>query len=69
METTVKYPEVVVQLTGLDGNAFAIMGRVRDGLKRAGISRSEIQRYTQESTSSGSYDELLAVALKWVECR
>ena len=69
MDTTVKYPEVVVQLTGLDGNAFAVMGRVRDGLKRAGVHRSEIQRYTEESTNSGSYDELLGVALSWVVCR
>ena len=60
-----KYPEITVQLTGNDGNAFAIMGAVRRALKRAKVSADEIAEYTKQSTS-GDYDNLLRVAMSWV---
>ena len=61
----VKYPEIEVQLTGNDGNAFAIMASVRKALKRAKVSSDEIAEYVKESTS-GDYDNLLRVAMSWV---
>ena len=60
-----KYPDVVVQLTGEDGNAFAVMGRVKTALRRAGVSQKEVAEYVEESTS-GDYDALLRTAMKWV---
>ena len=60
-----KYPDVVVQLAGKDGNAFAIMGRVSEALREAGVSKEEIKQYTDESTS-GDYDHLLRTAMQWV---
>jgi hypothetical protein len=63
MET--KYPEIEVQLTGNDGNAFAVMGVVSKALRRAGVSKDEITQYQKESMS-GDYDNLLATACKWV---
>ena len=33
---TIKHPEVVVQLSGEDGNAFAVMGAVSKALRAAG---------------------------------
>lgn len=63
MET--KYPEVEVQLTGEDGNAFAIMGRVAGALKKAGVSKEEVAEYMKESMS-GDYDNLLQTAMRWV---
>jgi hypothetical protein len=65
METTIKYPEVIVRLTGNDGNAFAIMGAVRKALKTAKVSAEEIAEYTEQSTM-GDYDNLLRVAMAWV---
>lgn len=61
----VKYPEVEVQLTGNDGNAYAIMGAVRRALKRAKVSADEIDEYMKQSMS-GDYDNLLRVAMSWV---
>ena len=61
----VKYPEIEVQLTGNDGNAFAVMASVRKALKRAKVSSDEIAEYVKESTS-GDYDNLLRVAMSWV---
>ncbi len=62
---TIKYPDIEVQLTGNDGNAFAIMGAVRKALRQAKVSAEEIDEYTKQSTS-GDYDNLLRVAMAWV---
>ena len=63
--TKPKYPNITVQLTGNDGNAFAIMGAVRKALKREKVSADEIAEYTKQSTS-GDYDNLLRVSMSWV---
>ena len=60
-----KYPEIEVSLIGQDGNAFAIMGAVSNALRKAGVSKEEINQYTSESMS-GDYDNLLRVATEWV---
>lgn len=59
-----KHPEVVVQLSGEDGNAFAIMGAVSKALRLAGYG-DEVSAYQSEATS-GDYDLLLQVTMKWV---
>ena len=58
--------EVEVQLSGNDGNAFAVMGAVKSALKKAGASKEEIDKYLAESMS-GDYDNLIRVAMDWVE--
>jgi hypothetical protein len=58
--------DVEVQLSGEDGNAGAIMGRVVDALRQAGATKDEIDQYRKESMS-GDYDNLLRVAMDWVE--
>ncbi len=65
MSNTPKY-NVTVQLTGEDGNAFAIMAAVKRGLQKAGASKEEITQYTMDSMS-GDYDNLLRTAMEWVE--
>jgi hypothetical protein len=61
----VKYPDVTVQLSGQDGNAFAIMGRVQEALRKAGASVEERNAYYTEATE-GDYDHLLQVTMRWV---
>jgi len=61
----IKYPEIKVQLTGQDGNAFAIMGAVQNALRKAGVPQTELDKYYTESTS-GDYDHLLQTAMRWV---
>jgi hypothetical protein len=58
--------QVEVQLSGNDGNAFAIMGAVKKALKGAGASAEEVEQYLAESMA-GDYDNLLRVAMDWVE--
>ena len=64
----VRYPNVEVQLSGEDGNAYAIMGSVRRELRKAGVSEAEQEKYMEESMS-GDYDNLLVTAMRWVVVR
>jgi ribosomal protein S9 len=57
--------DVDVQLTGEDGNAFAIMGAVTRALRQAGATHEEIAKYTTEAMS-GDYNNLLRVSMEWV---
>jgi hypothetical protein len=57
---------ITVELVGHDGNAFAIMGRVSHALKEAGAGKEEIDQYMNESMSE-DYDNLLRVAMEWVD--
>lgn len=66
MNEKTKYPEVVVQLVGEDGNALAIVGRVIKAMRRAGVPQGEIAEY-QEEALSGDYDDLLVTTMKWVD--
>ena len=61
-----RYPEVQVQLSGEDGNAFAILGRTSAALRAAGVSQEEIDAYFAEATS-GDYDHLLHTTMAWVD--
>jgi hypothetical protein len=56
---------VAVQLSGNDGNAFAVMGAVKAALKKSGASKEEIEQYLTDSMS-GDYDNLIRVAMEWV---
>ena len=60
----VKHPDVEVQLTGRDGNAFAILGAVSSALNRAGYG-DEVKQYQDEATR-GDYNYLLQVSMAWV---
>jgi hypothetical protein len=57
--------DVNVKLVGEDGNAFAILGRVAKALVRAGASPEQLTAFQTEATS-GDYDHLLGVCMKWV---
>jgi hypothetical protein len=62
-----KYPEIEVQLTGEDGNAFSIMGRVVEAMREAKVPQDEITKFTKECMS-GDYANLLATCTEWVTC-
>ena len=56
--------EVRVQLTGNDGNAFAIMGTVVKALRSEG-HRDLVDEYRKEAMS-GDYDHLLQTTMAYV---
>ncbi len=59
-------PRPQVKLVGQDGNAFAIIARVSEALRKAGAPAETISRYRQESMS-GDYDNVLATAMKYCD--
>lgn len=65
LEGRVRYPSITVELIGQDGNAFFIIGRVRQALRRAGVSMEEVDTFAEEAMS-GDYDHVLQTVLTWV---
>jgi len=61
-----KYPDIEVQLTGADGNAFNIMALVTKAMRRAGIPTEERDAYRNEAMA-GDYDQLLQTTMRWVK--
>jgi len=60
-----KYPDVEVQLTGIDGNAFMILGTVMRALRKAGVDGETRAQFEREATA-GDYNHLLRTCMAWV---
>ena len=56
---------ITVQLTGTDGNIFAIIAKVRETLRRNGRS-DLVKEFTDYITSSSSCEEALCRVLEYV---
>ena len=61
-----RFAQVQVQLSGEDGNVFAIMGRVIRAIRKDGATQSDIDEFVAEVTQAGSYDEALSIVMQWV---
>lgn len=57
--------KVSVKLTKTDGNAFAILGKVKRALKDGEVSQETIDEFLKEAMS-GDYDHLLQTCMKYV---
>lgn len=66
MRKEVKHPEIHVQLVGLDGNAFSIIGRCLTAMRKVGLSQEERDEFQKEATS-GNYDHLLITCTEWFD--
>ena len=58
-------PGVQVQLTGQDGNAFGVIGKVNRALRQAGHG-DRVEAFIAEATA-GDYEHLLSTVGRWVE--
>lgn len=61
-----KYPNVEVQLSGQNGNAFMVLGLCLRAARKAGLSKDEIEAFQAEATS-GDYNKLLQTCMKWFD--
>jgi hypothetical protein len=61
-----KFPHVHVQLADMDGNSFAILGRVIAAMKEAGADQREIDAYRERAMAS-DYGHLLRVTAESVD--
>lgn len=66
MKSDVKYPDIHVQLTGRNGNAFLLLGVVVNAMQKAGVPKEERDLFMKEATH-GDYDALLSTCAKWVD--
>lgn len=64
MTTTIK--TVNLELVGIDGNAFAIMGAFQRQARREGWTKDEIEDVMTEA-KSGDYDHLLQTFVQHCE--
>lgn len=53
-------------LVGINGNAYNIMGYVRDAMHDAKMSKDDINAYIKDATSS-DYNHLLAVSCEMID--
>ena len=65
--TDVKFPEVEIKLVGQDGNAFAILGRCQQAMRRAKLPKETVDEFIAEATS-GDYNNLLRTCMAWFNC-
>lgn len=60
-----RYPDIVVCLSEVDGNAVAVIAAVERALRRGRVRESTIAEFRAEA-KSGDYDQLLQTCLRWV---
>jgi hypothetical protein len=58
--------DISVNLTGVDGNAFSIMGAVTKAMSRSGVSKEDRDEYLKQATA-GDYNQLLVTTMEWVK--
>lgn len=64
--TNIKYPEIKIQLSGEDGNAFFIIGKCISAMRRACVPEEECRTFLKEANSS-DYNHLLSTCMKWFD--
>ena len=57
--------DIEVELSGADGNAFAVMGKVSKALRRGG--HEELVAPYKKEAMAGDYNNLLRVSMEYVE--
>ena len=60
----IKYPEIKIKLIGKDGNAFAILGRCYQAMRKNECTKEQIEEFQKEA-ASGDYDHLLQTCIKY----
>jgi hypothetical protein len=54
----VKYPNITVDFSNIDGNSFMLLNAVRKAMREAKIPDTKIKKFTTEA-QSGNYDHLM----------
>ena len=59
------FPEVHVRITGEDGNAMNVIGKVVGALRKGGATEKQREAFCAQAMS-GDYNHLLVTCCKWV---
>lgn len=66
--TNVKFPQVRVNLSGREGNAYSIIGICIQTALKGKIPNADILAFLNEAIS-GDYDHMLATCCEWFTIR
>lgn len=58
---------VTFDLSGPEGNIFAVIGKCESAMRRAGVDKDFISEFRKAVTSSGSYTNALTVVSDYVD--
>lgn len=61
-----EYKKPKVKLTGTDGNAFALMGKVTEAMRKAGATSEMLNEFRKQATS-GDYNHLIATCCEYAD--
>ena len=59
-------PKPKVELSGTDGNAYFVMGKIRKALVRAKVPKEVVDEYI-EISKSGDYGKVIATASEYAD--
>jgi hypothetical protein len=65
-----KYPDIHVNLSSEDGNAFAILARAQKAVRRSNLPSDEKQRIIDEYSAeakNGDYDHLIQTTMNYFD--
>ena len=62
------FPDVIVQLSGVDGNVFAILGAVRLAMRRGNLPEEAIRAFLEEAKAS-DYDHALQTVMRTINVK
>lgn len=63
-----RYPDVIVALSGTNGNGMSIMLKVAGAMRRRGISDAQVELFQRKCMES-DYNALLRTCMAWVTVR
>jgi hypothetical protein len=58
--------KIKIRLSGTDGNAFSILGKCTNEMRKHKATPEDIKSFRDEAMS-GDYDHLLSTCCKWFE--
>ncbi len=62
----IKYPDITVPLTEMDGNAMVIISKASRIARRSGLTAEEIGDFQKQATS-GDYDNVIQTVMEWFD--
>lgn len=60
-----RYPDIEVNFSNINGNAYSLLAAVRKALMRNQVPQEKIDEFLTEA-KSGDYDHLIQTCMKWV---
>lgn len=67
MNARAVYPRPTIEVAGMDGNVFSVIGRVSRALRLVGAPNEEVERFKSEVLNSRDYDHALRICMAWVD--